>query len=140
MTDRFHDNPNGVITDTKNQIGWLPKDSYLDLGCWRTWQAANAYALLMKQVYAGGYSDWRLPTKEEALSLFDPQTKLLDWDGEEIHIPTVFVSKCGNNIWTSDVNEDDQVLSVNLRDGSTTYIAKTNEEFQSTRLVRNIKN
>ncbi|MFQ5445132.1 MAG: DUF1566 domain-containing protein, partial [Nitrospinales bacterium] len=112
MNDRFHDNPNGVITDTQNQIEWLPKDSYLDLGCWRTWQDAKAYVLLMNQVYAGGHSDWRLPTGEEALALFDPQTKLVDWEGKEIHISTVFVPKCGHNIWTSDVNEDDQVLRV----------------------------
>jgi hypothetical protein len=140
MTDRFHDNPSGIITDTQNQIEWLPKDSYLDLGCWRTWKDANAYMLLMNQVYAGGHSDWRLPTEEEALALFDPQLKSVDWEGEEIHIHPAFVQKCANNIWTSDANEDDQALTVDLRDGSTTYTAKTEEEFQSARLVRTIKN
>jgi uncharacterized protein DUF1566 len=140
MTDRFHDNPSGIITDTQNQIEWLPKDSYLDLGCWRTWKDANAYMLLMNQVYAGGHSDWRLPTEEEALALFDPQLKSVDWEGEEIFIHPAFVQKCANNIWTSDVNEDDQALTVDLRDGSTTYTAKTEEEFQSVRLVRTIKN
>lgn len=140
MTDRFHDNPSGIITDTQNQIEWLPKDSYLDLGCWRTWKDANAYKLLMNQVYAGGHSDWRLPTEEEALALFDPQLKSVDWKGEEIHIHTAFVQKCANNIWTDVVNEDDQALTVDLRDGSTIFTAKTEEEFQSTRLVRTIKN
>ena len=138
--ERFHDNPSGVITDTQNQIEWLPKDSYLDLGCWRTFKDANAYLLLMNQVYAGGQSDWRLPTKDEALALFDPQLVSRDWDGKEIHIHEVFVPKCGHNIWTSEVNEEDQVLTVDLREGSTKYIAKTEEEFQSARLVRNIKN
>ncbi len=140
MTDRFHDNPSGIITDTQNQIEWLPKDSYLDLGCWRTWKDATAYALLMNQVYAGGHSDWRLPTEEEALALFDPQLTSVDWEGEEIHIHPAFVQKCANNIWTSAVNDGDQALTVDLRDGSTIYTAKTEEEFQSARLVRTIKN
>jgi len=140
MTDRFHDNPSGVITDTQNQLEWLPKDSYLDLGCWRTWKDANAYTLLMNQVYAGGHSDWRLPTEEEALTLFDPQLTSVDCEGETIHIHPAFVQKCGYNIWTSTVNEDGQALTVDCRDGTTTFIAKTEEEFQSARLVRNIKN
>jgi Protein of unknown function (DUF1566) len=140
MTDRFHDNPSGIITDTQNQIEWLPKDSYLDLGCWRTWKDANAYALLMNQVYAGGHSDWRLPTEEEALALFDPQLDSVDWEGEKIHIHSDFVQKCANNIWTSAVNDNDQALTVDLRDGATIYNAKTEEEYQSVRLVRTIKN
>jgi uncharacterized protein DUF1566 len=140
MTDRFHDHPSGIITDTQNQIEWLPKDSYLDLGCWRTWKDANAYALLMNQVYAGGHSDWRLPTEEEALALFDSQLSSTDWEGEEIHIHPEFVQKCANNTWTSAVNDGDQALTVDFRDGSTIYCAKTEEEFQSVRLVRTIKN
>ena len=51
--NRFHDNPSGVITDTKYKTQWLPKDSWGDLGQWRNYDAALAYVLLMKQVYAG---------------------------------------------------------------------------------------
>lgn len=139
MNERFHDNPSGVITDVQNRIEWLPKDSYLDLGRWRTWKDANAYLLLMNQVYAGGHSDWRLPAKEEALTLFDPQLSSIDWEGKEIHVHEAFVAKCGHNLWTSDVNADDMVLTIDLRDGSTKYTAKTEEEFQSARLIRGVK-
>ncbi len=137
--DRFHDNPSGVITDSVNQKDWLPKDSYQDLGRWSNWQDAQSYVLLMKQVYAGGHADWRLPTKEEALSLYDPEYTSLDWESNDVHISTVFVPKCSHYLWTSDVNENGEVLRVDLRDGDTEYVAKSNKENHATRLVRDRK-
>jgi len=138
--DRFHDNPNGVITDTFNRKEWLPKDSYQDLGKWRNWQEIAAYTLLMRQVYAGGYSDWRLPSKEEALSLYDPQLMSQDWKGNEIHIHPVFVARGSRYIWTCDVNEKEEALRVDLCEGTCEYVPKTEQEFHAARLVRDITN
>lgn len=140
MTARFRENPDGILTDTEKQIEWLPKDSYLDLGSWRNWQAANAYATLMNSVYAGGHGNWRLPTKEEALELYVPEMKLMDFKGKEIHIHPSFAPGCGYKIWTSEVNDEDKVFTLNLRNGKTEYLAKEQEEFQSARLVRSITN
>ncbi len=138
MNDRFRENPDGILTDNENQIEWLPKDSYLDLGSWRNWQAANAYKMLMNSVYAGGHSNWRLPTEAEALGLYDPEMKLMDHKGKDVHIHPSFAPGCGYKIWTSEVNEADEVLTVNLRNGKTEYVSKDKEEFQSARLVRSI--
>ncbi len=140
MNDRFRENPDGILTDTEKQIEWLPKDSYLDLGSWRNWPAANAYVTLMNSVYAGGHSNWRLPTQEEALGLYDPEMKVMDYKGKEIHIHSNFAPGCGYKIWTSEVNDEDQVLTLNLRKGTTEYVPKDKEEFQSARLVRKITN
>ncbi len=140
MNDRFRENPDGILTDTEKQIEWLPKDSYLDLGCWRNWLAANAYVTLMNSVYAGGHGNWRLPTQEEALALYDPKMTLMDHKGKEIHIHSSFAPGCGYKIWTSDVNDENHVFTLNLRDGSTEFLPKEKEEFQAVRLVRNISN
>ncbi|NIQ01496.1 MAG: DUF1566 domain-containing protein, partial [Nitrospinaceae bacterium] len=102
--DRFQDNPNGVITDSENQKGWLPKDSYQDLGRWSNWTDAQHYVQMMRQVYAGGFSDWRLPTREEALSLYDPELRLPDWEGKDIHIHPLFVPKASFYLWTGETN------------------------------------
>ncbi len=134
--ERFHDNPSGVITDSANAKDWLPKDSYQDLGKWSNWLEAQSYILLMKQVYAGGFSDWRMPTKEEALSLFDEDHTSLDWESNDVHIATVFVPKCSYYLWTSDVNENDQALRVDLRDGSSEYVDKSLRDQHATRLIR----
>lgn len=134
--NRFQDNPSGVITDELSGAMWLPKDAYGDLGKWVTWDEAQMYMRTMSQVYAGGFPDWRLPTREEALSLFVPELVCLDFEGEAIHIHPVFVPKGGYYLWTGEVNEKDQALRVNLRDGSAEFVDKMNREFHSTRGVR----
>jgi hypothetical protein len=132
----FIQNPNGVITGRKLNIEWLPKDAYGDLGKWVNWQDSQAYIHTMRGVYAGGHSNWRLPTREEALSLYDENYENKDWEGEMIHLHPMFAGKCGRQIWTSEENEEGQVLVVNLQDGSTDFMDKETREHQSARLVR----
>ena len=135
-SDRFQDNASGVITDNKYKKYWLPKDSWGDLGQWRNYNEAIAYVRLMNQVYAGGYSDWRLPTKDEAEGLFELDYDQIDWEEEIIHISTLFVSKCSNYIWTSDMDENKNVCRINLRNKESEYIDPNTQEHQAARLVR----
>lgn len=136
--DRFQDNPSGVISDNKHKKHWLPKDSWGDLGQWRNYNEAIAYVRLMNQVYAGGYSNWRLPTKQEAEDLFDEACDQIDWEEEIVHISTLFVFKCANYIWTSDTDENKNVCRINLRNKETEYIDPNTRESQAARLVRDI--
>ena len=137
-SDRFQDNASGVITDNKYKKYWLPKDSWGDLGQWRNYNEAIAYARLMNQVYAGGYSDWRLPTKAEAEGLFELDYDQIDWEEEIIHISTLFVNKCSNYIWTSDMDENKNVCRINLRNKESEYMDPNTQEHQAARLVRDI--
>jgi len=134
--DNFVDNPNGVISDKQANLEWLPKDSYGDLGRWITFQEAISYRGTMISVYAGGHNDWRLPTREEALGLFNEELNQLDWEGEQIHIHSLFVAKCARHIWTSEENNENQVLVVNLQDGSTEFTDKESRDNIAARLVR----
>ena len=106
----FSDNPNGVISDKKMNLEWLPKDSYGDLGRWLNYQEAVSYRNTMIQVYAGGHNDWRLPTRKEAVGLFYEDLHQLDWEGEHVHIHPLFVTKCGRHIWTSEENDENQEI------------------------------
>jgi hypothetical protein len=134
---RFHDNPSGVISDTKHKKQWLPKDSWGDLGQWRSFNEAQGYVLTMNQVYAGGYCDWRLPTQEEAENFFDLEFDQIDWDEEIIHIDPLFVKKCGNFMWTCDINDMNEVGRINLRNGKMDWVERNTTEHQAARLVRN---
>lgn len=136
--DNFADNPNGVITDKERNLEWLPKDSYGDLGKWVNFQEAESYRITMISVYAGGHNDWRLPTQDEALGLFHEDLKQLDWEGEEIHIHSLFVAKCARQIWTSEENGENQALVVNFQDGSTEFVDKETRDHLAVRLVRAI--
>jgi hypothetical protein len=136
--DNFADNPNGVITDKERNLEWLPKDSYGDLGKWVNFQEAESYRVTMISVYAGGHNDWRLPTQDEALGLFNEDLKQLDWEGEEIHIHSLFVAKCARQIWTSEENGENQALVVNFQDGSTELMDKKTRDHIAVRLARTI--
>ena len=136
--DNFADNPNGVITDKERNLEWLPKDSYGDLGKWVNFQEAESYRVTMISVYAGGHNDWRLPTQDEALGLFNEDLKQLDWEGEEIHIHSLFVANCARQIWTSEENGENQALVVNFQDGSTELMDKETRGHIAVRLARTI--
>ncbi len=136
--DNFTDNPSGVISDKQMNLEWLPKDSYGDLGRWVSFQEALSYRGTMIGVYAGGYNDWRLPTREEALGLFHEELNQLDWEGEHVHIHPLFVSKCARYIWTSEENDENQALVVNLQDGSTEFMDKESRDNIAVRLVRTV--
>ena len=137
-TDRFTDNSSGIITDNKYKKYWLPKDSWGDLAQWRNYDEALAYVRLMNQVYAGGFSDWRLPTSKESEEFYDESFDHMDWEDEIIHICPLFVKKCSNYMWTSDKNENQEACRINLRNKELEYIDLKTREHQSTRLVRNV--
>lgn len=134
--DNFTDNPSGVISDKQANLEWLPKDSYGDLGRWVNFQEALSYRGTMVGVYAGGHNDWRLPTQDEALGLYHADLNQLDWEGENIHIHPLFVAKCGRHIWTSDENDENQMIVINLQDGSTESMDKGTRDNIAVRLVR----
>ncbi|MFQ5444876.1 MAG: DUF1566 domain-containing protein, partial [Nitrospinales bacterium] len=94
------------------------------------------YIKLMNQYYPGGFCDWRLPTKEEALSLFDDELTLKDVEGEDVHIHPLFAPKCSYFIWTVEEEDDDKAICINLRDGTAESLAKNTKENHSARLVR----
>ena len=136
--DNFTDNPNGVISDKQVNLEWLPKDSYGDLGRWVNYKEALSYRGTMVSVYAGGHNDWRLPSKEEALGLYNEELNQLDWEGEHVHIHPLFVSKCARYIWTSEENNENQALLVNLQDGSTEFMDVETRDNIGARLVRTV--
>ena len=115
--ERFHDNPSGVITDTKFKNQWLPKDSWGDLGQWRNFDEARSYALTMNQVYAGSYNDWRFPTREEAEGFYEETLSQKDWEGKDIHIHSLFVTQCAHYMWISETNDNQEAARINLRNG-----------------------
>ena len=133
---RFNDSPSGVILDTKYNKHWLPKDSWGDLGQWRNYDESKGYALTMNQVYAGGYCDWRLPTREEAENFYVPDLNQKDWDEEIVHVDPLFVHKCANFMWINEVNDKQEMGRINLRNGEVDWIDRNTRDHQSARLVR----
>jgi len=66
--DRFVDNEDGTITDTKRNLMWIKNGWRIDFLSATTWADAQKRCKAFK---LGDYSNWRLPTIEEWRSLID---------------------------------------------------------------------
>jgi hypothetical protein len=67
-TERFLDNQDGTVTDTRTNLMWIKNGWRLDFVSALTWQEAIKKC---KNFNAGGYSDWRLSTIDEWKTLID---------------------------------------------------------------------
>ena len=64
--NRFIDNGDGTITDATTYLMWTKDANLAKIGM--TWGSASKYT---NSLTFGGFSDWRLPTIKELLSLID---------------------------------------------------------------------
>lgn len=67
-SERFLDNGDGTVSDTKTGLMWAAKDN----GSPINWSNAHSYC---QNYSGGGHSDWRMPTLTELTGLFDPENK-----------------------------------------------------------------
>jgi len=87
----FTDNGNGTITDNNSGLMWQKTDSGE-----MTWDNARTGATTLN---LAGYTDWRLPTAQEAFAI-------LDHERNPALNPTYFVNNAGGTpgyFWTSDL-------------------------------------
>lgn len=61
---RFSVSKQGTILDSKTNLEWIP-----DQGVNVLYNEANNY---VRKLAFGGHNDWRLPTREELVNLYDP--------------------------------------------------------------------
>ena len=105
---RFIDKGDGTIKDTMTNLMWMKNDSYQDLRAFIGFDTAQRHSAKLylenvnKKAFAG-HSDWRLPTKEEAYSLFVQDSVIKDSYDMDIHLDPVFPPGGGFNTWTSNV-------------------------------------
>jgi len=137
MTDtRFVDNGDGTITDTLTQLMWMKNDSYLDLKKFVTYPQALKYLDRKNQEQFAGHSDWRLPHKREAHSLFELTKKLRDKYDMDIHIDPIFGPGCGFDTWTSNTRGKITAYVYSFNSGSGGHKEVEDMLNSSARLVR----
>lgn len=96
-TLRFKNNGDETITDTKTGLMWT-KNAY-PAGIEMTWADAGEF---VKTVTIGGYSDWRLPAKDELISIRSacPDSIIQSGKGGEWFMSQGFVS-VHTSYWSS---------------------------------------
>ena len=72
------DNGNCTVTDPNSGLMWKKSDAWLDTKRYYTWQTHQGYVDEINKDKFAGYDDWRIPSKADALTLFDKTKKCLD--------------------------------------------------------------
>lgn len=104
------ENDNQVVVDNATQLIWQQSGSEYRM----SHDQAQAYIDSLKNARFAGYSDWRLPTLEEAMSLMEASKRK-----DDLHIDKVFGRQWA--IWTSDKTASSEAWMVSFDRGSCTY-------------------
>ncbi|MEK9628784.1 MAG: DUF1566 domain-containing protein [Nitrospinota bacterium] len=102
----FIDNGDGTISDTRTNLMWKKDDSFKEYGYGINWFEAQDYCEMLNEKQFAGYDDWRLPSGEEAKSVFSFTQSNTDKDGAETHISDLFEPGGGHNTWTYEEKPD----------------------------------
>ena len=89
-TNRFVNNGDGTVPDTLTVLMWIKNDSYLDFLKFVAHPAAVKYLNKKNEEAFAGKTDWRMPNKREAHSLFDMNKDVQDKYEMTIHIDPIF--------------------------------------------------
>ena len=98
---RFLKRDDGTIYDSVTSVTWMANDSYLDLEKQVSYSEAEEYVKQTNEKNLGGYNDWRIPTIQEASSIFDKEKLNKDSKGGDIFLDSVFPAGAANCTWTS---------------------------------------
>jgi hypothetical protein len=133
---RFVSFSDGTTIDKKKGLLWMTQDYWQSQAKWVNWYSANEYAQRTNNKVFAGYRDWRLPTPEEAATLYDRRKRNVDKDGDKIFIDSIFPKGAGWSTWTSEEKRNKAVCVSFKDEGGKAYQDKTHGTDAFLRLVR----
>ena len=139
VSSRFIEGDSDTIIDGDKRLVWLKKDTWQISGKWMSQLQVKEYAASLNRERYAGFSNWRLPTTNEAKSLFDKTQKNSDNMGQPICLSDLFTPGCGFLCWASDVRHKIQGVRLSFRKGVIMYDDIYRVSRGSSRLVRNIE-
>ncbi len=113
-TERFQDNGDGTINDLETGLMWKKDDSYLDMDKWLTWDEAKVFVKMLNEESFADHEDWRMPTRKEAMAIYDGSSPIEDPFGDVIHLAPVFPAGAGQSTWTKTVHKTDPKLAMRV--------------------------
>jgi len=91
---RFVAYDDGTVLDKESGLMWATKDN----GKGITWANAKSYC---ENYRGGGYTDWRLPTQDELVGLYDRDKTYASDCGNDVHLTELIHLTC-NWVWASE--------------------------------------
>ncbi len=138
IQERFVEGDEDTVIDLQRRLVWLQKDTYQMTGKWLNWVQSRDYAKELSQACHAGYNDWRLPTLEEAKSLYNKNQTNKDHMGQKAYLHPIFPGGFGFLCWTGDVRNKIQAVRFGYRKGGMMYDDVYRVSRGSTRLVRDM--
>ena len=134
--NRYEQFLDGTILDKDSKLMWMSYDYWQMEHNWVNWYTANEYVQRINNKKFAGYSDWRLPSVEEATTLYERRKRNTDKDGDKIFIDSLFPKGAGWSTWTSDQKQN-KAFVVSFKDeGGKSYQDKVAATDAFLRLVR----
>ncbi|GJL77609.1 MAG: hypothetical protein NPINA01_05980 [Nitrospinaceae bacterium] len=133
---RFTNNNDGTITDVKTGLTWIREDSWQSDAKWVTWDEAKEHIMNLSDNKYCGMNDWRFPSSEEALTLYDPHAMNADKYGKEIHLDPIFPSGALPTIWTDEPMSGNEGYILDFRNGEIRTLYKSKSGRMAVRAVR----
>ena len=136
--NRYLDNNDGTITDTKTGLMWMKKDSYLHSGHWLNWHEVHDYVRQLNDEGFAQHSDWQLPTREELKTLYESEKINSSQVGSEmkIHTDPIFEKNGTGSLWSGEANGRYNAFGVVFNTGAVFNSNKKSRSRKATRAVR----
>ena len=114
---RFIAYDDGTVVDRKSGLMWAAKDNGADI----TWHGAKSYC---ENYRGGGYTDWRMPTRDELAELFD-NSKTYKACGYDVHLTELIRLTCVTP-WASETREAwASAAAFGFNDGDWNWVRKS---------------
>jgi hypothetical protein len=110
--NRMKDNGDGTISDEETGLMWKKADSYTELDKWISWQEAKVYCEGLNFVRYAGHENWRMPTRKEAQSIYEPSRPVTDVYGDTLYLAPGFPAGGGATSWTRTLNKNDTSMAI----------------------------
>ena len=135
---RYIDNMDGTITDSKTGLMWMKNDSYLHSGHWLNWYEAESFIKQLNEKGFANYFDWGYPTTRELKTLFDADKLNSAQVGREmkIHTDPLFGKKGSGSLWSADENGMYNAFGIVFNTGDVFSANKKSRSRKATRAVR----
>ena len=134
-SNRFVDNQDGTLTDTKTTLMWVQEDGWQREGKWFSWDDAKDLYIYMNDIKFCGFQDWKLPNEDEILTLYNPDEINKDKYGNEIYLETIFPPGSQATVWLKSESGQDGII-FDFKNGETRPLYKSKTGRMSVRLVR----
>jgi hypothetical protein len=130
---RFIAYDDGTVLDTQTNLMWAAKDNGSDIN----WKDAKSYC---ENYRGGGFTDWRMPTTDELMWLYDPSKRkpASCRTSMSLNVVTELIDISCNCLWSSETRGPD-ANRFNFVGGTTLWFTQSKDRFERALPVRSGK-